>query len=145
MKINEVSVKLVREKSFYDQEKNDSPDKVVKPVAEKFCDMDCEHLLILNFDTAMHFINYSIASKGAIDKSVVCPRELIKTAILSNAQNVILVHNHPSGDPSPSATDVEVTCQMKEAFNFFGIKLTDHIIVTPQGLSYSMKEKGIIS
>ena len=66
---------------------------------------------------------------GTIDACLVTGRELFKSAILSNAASVILVHNHPSGDPSPSEADLDFTQRIKDAGELIGIPLLDHIII----------------
>lgn len=81
-------------------------------------------------------------SVGSLNQSIVHPRELFKTALLSSAAAIILVHNHPSGDPTPSREDIDITRRMKEAGEILGVKLLDHIIV---GSSYlSFVERGLL-
>lgn len=81
-------------------------------------------------------------SVGSLNQSIVHPRELFKTALLSSAAAIILVHNHPSGDPTPSREDIEITRRMKEAGEILGIKLLDHIVI---GSSYlSFVERGLL-
>lgn len=81
-------------------------------------------------------------SVGSLNQSIVHPRELFKTALLSSAAAIILVHNHPSGDPTPSREDIEITRRMKEAGEILGVKLLDHIII---GSSYlSFVERGLL-
>lgn len=142
--IERVSVKLVREESFYEGPEAHNAEEVVKLIAGKYCDMDREHMLILNFDCSMHLINYSVISIGTIDGTMCIPTDALKCAILSNAKDVILVHNHPSGNVHPSPTDIEMTARMKKAFDIFGIRIRDHIITNPTGMFYSMQEKGLI-
>ena len=81
-------------------------------------------------------------SVGSLNQSIVQMRELFKTACLSSAAAILVVHNHPSGDPSPSSEDLSITRRIKEAGDLLGIKLLDHIII---GESYiSFVERGLI-
>lgn len=83
-----------------------------------------------------------VVSVGSLNQSIVHPREVFKTALLSSAAAVLLVHNHPTGDPTPSTEDIEVTRRIKEAGDMIGIKVLDHIII---GDSYfSFVERGLL-
>ena len=80
--------------------------------------------------------------KGTLNSSIVHPREVFKPAILSNAASIILAHNHPSGDTTPSKEDISITRRIKDGGDLLGIKLLDHLII---GDDYtSLKEKGIV-
>ena len=68
-------------------------------------------------------------SKGSLHSAIVHPREVFKTAIKRSAASIILVHNHPSGDPNPSTEDIEITRRLMEAGNLIGIEVLDHIII----------------
>lgn len=81
-------------------------------------------------------------SVGSMNQSIVHPRELFKTALLSSAAAVILVHNHPTGDPTPSREDIEITRRLKEAGEILGVKLLDHIIIGSSYLSFT--ERGLL-
>jgi len=81
-------------------------------------------------------------SVGSLNQSIVHPRELFKTALLSSAAAIILIHNHPSGDPDPSREDIEITRRIKDAGEILGVKILDHIII---GSSYlSFVERGLL-
>lgn len=80
---------------------------------------------------------------GTVNSSLIHPREVFKTSILSNASSVIIFHNHPSGDPTPSNEDKNITRRLKEAGQILGIDVLDHIIVADDKFC-SLKEKGII-
>ena len=82
-------------------------------------------------------------SKGSLTSSILHPREVLKAAILSNAASIVLVHNHPSGDPEPSNDDIEITGRIKKACDIFGISLLDHIIIGKNNY-YSFKNKGVL-
>ena len=81
-------------------------------------------------------------SVGSLNQSIVHPRELFKTALLSSAAAIILVHNHPTGDTTPSREDIEITRRLKEAGEILGVKLLDHIIIGDSYLSFV--ERGLL-
>lgn len=82
-------------------------------------------------------------SHGNVNSSVVGVREMYQKALLANAVNIIVMHNHPSGDPSPSREDVEVTKRMVEAGKIIGIDILDHLIIGDKSYT-SLKEKGYL-
>ena len=90
---------------------------------------DREHLLALTLDTKNRLIGINTVSVGTLTSSLAHPREVFKAAILQNAAAVVLAHNHPSGDPTPSQEDRMLTNRIKQAAEFLGIRLLDHIIV----------------
>ena len=102
-----------------------------------------EHFLVLYLDNHQRYITHKILFIGTIDKSLVNPREVIKEAILINATRLIIMHNHPSGITTPSASDDETTKQIAESANLFNIKLLDHIIVGNDNYYSYMEEKRI--
>ncbi|GFO56718.1 DNA repair protein RadC [Geomonas sp. Red276] len=101
-----------------------------------------EYFIALHLDGKNRILAVDICSVGSLNQSIVHPREVFKTALLSSAAAVILMHNHPTGDPTPSTEDLEVTRRLREAGDLLGIKVLDHIIV---GSSYySFVERGVI-
>jgi DNA repair protein RadC len=103
---------------------------------------DREHLIVLMLDVKHQFIGIHTASIGDLCSAIANPREIFKAAILSNAHSIILAHNHPSGDPTPSPEDVEVTKKIAKAGAVLRIPLRDHIIVGSEGRYTSLKESG---
>ena len=99
--------------------------------------------MILCFDTRNNLINDDV-SVGTLNASLVHPREVFKKAILNNSSHVIVAHNHPSGDPTPSDDDIATTKRLIEAGKILGISVVDHIIVT-QNNFVSLRNKGIIN
>src|SRR5713226_1755715 len=87
-------------------------------------------------------IGYHHVSRGSLNESLIHPREVFKAAVLANAAGVVLVHNHPSGNPKPSSADLEITARVKAAGEVIGIELLDHIIIGHHGLYVSLKEQG---
>lgn len=99
------------------------------------------HLMMLNTKNAL--IRDSLIFRGTVNMSVASPRELFIEALRCQAVSVVLVHNHPSGDPSPSSEDRKLTARVKEAGTLLGIRLLDHIIIGDQSY-FSFKERGIL-
>ncbi len=103
---------------------------------------DKEHFMVLHLDSKNMIIKDEIVSTGILNASMVHPREVFKSAIKESANAIILVHNHPSGDPTPSEDDRKITKILCDAGKLLDIKLLDHVIIgdTP----YSFKESGEI-
>jgi DNA repair protein RadC len=78
-------------------------------------------------------------SVGSLNQSIVHPREVFKTALLSSAAAIILLHNHPTGDPTPSSEDIEITRRLREAGELIGVKVLDHIIIGDSYFSFVSK------
>jgi DNA repair protein RadC len=120
-----------------------SPDDVAAimyPVVELLAE-EHSYALLLNIKNRVNAIHeVSIGSLGA---AIIHPREVFRAAILSNAASIILVHNHPSGDPTPSPEDVDLTKRLVEAGSLIDIPILDHIIVCP-GRYASLKERGVL-
>lgn len=102
-----------------------------------------EHFRVLYLDKRNHLIADEEAGVGTVDHVPVYPREVMKRALELNACAMILVHNHPSGDPTPSRGDIEMTKQIIEAAKIFGITIHDHIIIGRDGHT-SFKTEGLI-
>jgi len=120
-----------------------SPATVFEYLREKIGRENKEHFIILCLDTRNNLIAADV-SVGILNASLVHPREVFSQAILNNSSHVIVAHNHPSGDPTPSAEDVITTRRLVEAGKILGITVADHMIVTKDRY-FSLKEKGIIS
>jgi len=143
-RINVVSIKMVRESSIlYDIRRIEAPKDAVE-LGKKFLEeSDREQLLVCCLDAKNQPTAINVVSVGNLNTSLVHPREVFKPAILSNSASIILFHNHPSGDPTPSKEDTNITERIKECGTILGIKLIDHIIIGDNSY-YSLKEKGII-
>ncbi len=102
-----------------------------------------EHFVTLHLDGKNRVVCMDLVSIGSLNQSIVHPREVMKTACLSNAASLILIHQHPSGDPAPSREDLEITRRLKEAGDIMGIKVLDHIIVG-DGEYTSFVERGLM-
>lgn len=90
---------------------------------------DVENLIVVNLSARLWPIGFEIISNGTLDTILCHPREVFKSAIVSNAHSIILAHNHPSGDPTPSEADIKVTRDMYRAGQLMRIELRDHIIL----------------
>ena len=104
---------------------------------------DREVFVAVLMDTRNQVLGINTVSIGSLSTSIVHPREVFKAAILMGAANIILAHNHPSGDPSPSKEDIEITRRLAKAGEILGIQVLDHLILTPSG-HISFKEKGLL-
>ena len=105
---------------------------------------DREIFVVLHLDVRNRIVAHEITSIGSQTASLVHPREVFKSAILKGACSIILAHNHPSGDPSPSKDDVDLTNRLVEAGRLIGIDVLDHIIIAPPCRYLSMKESGMV-
>jgi DNA repair protein RadC len=120
----------------------DSPTNVFDFLREKIGKEKKEHFAVLCFDTRNNLIVNDV-SIGTLNASLVHPREVFNQAILNNAAHVIVAHNHPSGDPSPSKEDIITTKRLVDAGNILGISLVDHLIVSKTSF-YSFKKMGAL-
>ncbi len=100
---------------------------------------DKEHFMIVLLDTKNRIIKTETVTIGILDSSIIHPREVFKSAIKSSAASVILVHNHPSGDPAPSRDDTSATIKLREAGELVGISVLDHVIIGEKSY-YSFKD-----
>jgi len=140
---NKVKLLMVREDTIEYSEPIRSPDVVVEIARDLNMDkFPEEHMYLLCLDTKMYITAISQISHGVISSCLLSVREVFKYAFNSNACNIILVHNHPSGDPTPSNEDIEVTKRIKEAGELLNIPLMDHIIIGKRAVS--LKEDGYI-
>ena len=135
-KLNLVSVRLVKDAPIMSAKPILNPIDAVELVGKEMCELDREVCVVINLKASGVPINCHIASMGAVDTALCHPREILKTAILSNAVKVVLVHNHPSGHLQPSNTDVMITDRLARACEEMGIPLVDHIIVGGNNTDY---------
>ena len=104
---------------------------------------DREHFACLYLNARNQMVHQEIISIGSLSASIVHPREVFSVAIEKRAANIILGHNHPSGNPEPSKEDIELTKRLKKAGEILGIEIIDHIVVSQTDFT-SVKEKGLI-
>lgn len=120
-----------------------SPEDAIKAAKSQLKGKKKEHFMVLCLDTRNHLINAQKISIGSLDCSIVHPREVFKEAISSCAASVIFMHNHPSGDPTPSEDDIKITKRLVEAGEIIGIDVLDHIIICDKD-HLSMKAKNLL-
>ena len=158
-RINIVSIKMVKESSFlYQTRQILSPSDAYEMIKEQLEGLDREQFIIACLNTKNEPTNITVVSVGTLNKAIVHPREVFKTAILSNAASIMAFHNHPSGETTPSQQDIQLTNRLYEAGELLGIKLLDHLIIgdgfpalrskypplVGYGTFTSLKEKGYL-
>ena len=145
MTINIYKIKMVKEDTVEYSNTIKSPDDVAKLAHDvlEMHEMAEENFIILCLNTKNKIAGVHTVSIGSLSSSIVHPREVFKAAILNNAASIILMHNHPSGDPEPSREDIEITHRLVNAGNILGINVLDHIIIG-DGRYISLKEQGAI-
>jgi DNA repair protein RadC len=130
------------------KQKIDSPELVNELVGPEMRRLRKESLRVILLDTRYHLIRVEEVSIGSVNESIAHPRDIFRPALVSSAYAVIVVHNHPSGDASPSQTDHSLTRRLAEAAELLQIKLLDHIIIgAPAEGSpgyFSFKEAGVL-
>ena len=107
---------------------------------DKLKDEKQEYFYVLMLNTQHNIIKEQLISKGVLDASIIHPREIFKPAIKNSSSKIIIVHNHPSGNPNPSEEDLDITNKLVEAGNQLDIKVLDHVIVAKDGY-WSWQEK----
>jgi DNA repair protein RadC len=118
-----------------------SPRESAELLMRVLADQPTEVFAMLCLSTKHRIIAYHEVSRGTLDSTLVHPREVFKAALLANAAAIVLSHNHPSGDPSPTSDDLEVTRRLVAAGEILGILVLDHIVVG-DGCYFSFKEAG---
>jgi DNA repair protein RadC len=138
------SVTLVRESSLAAPSREVASPAAAAELLQSFIgDADREQFVVVLLDTRHRAIGINLVSVGHLNASVVHPREVFKPAILANAAVIVLGHNHPSGDPDPSAEDLALTARLKQAGELMGIAVLDHVVLG-HGRYRSLREAGLI-
>lgn len=106
-------------------------------------DRDKEHFFAFHLDTRNKLKVFEVVSIGTVNASIVHPREVFTRAVALRTTQVIIAHNHPSGNPEPSEADIQITKRLRDAGDLLGIQLVDHLIYTSHGY-YSFKESNAI-
>ena len=141
-----INIQMIKErKLLYNGNRLTMPEQA----AEAFCtlvgDPDREYFVALLLDGKNRITGLHLVSQGSLNQSIVHPRETFKSAILANAAAIILAHNHPTGDLTPSQEDIASTRRLKEAGDLLGIKILDHVIIdTDTGSNKSFVEMGLL-
>lgn len=103
--------------------------EVYRSFSGRFARSDREEFLLVPLDGKNRALGFHVVSVGTLTASLVHPREVFKIVLLANAAAIILVHNHPSGDPTPSAEDIAITKRLQEAGDLLGIRILDHVVI----------------
>ena len=138
-------VTLVREGSVSNSNNHiRTPQDVMDVLSTEYDNAVVKMAQMLALDTKNKIIGIFTISTGSLNASIIHPRDIFQRAILSNAASVILAHNHPSGDPTPSSEDTELTKKLVDAGKILDIPILDHVVIG-DGKFVSLKERGIIS
>jgi DNA repair protein RadC len=140
-------VSLVRERSLTQLERPQIRDAsgAAATLAAYLAEEDREHFVVLLLNSKNRLIGINTVSIGSLTSSLAHPREVFKPAILANAAAIIVAHNHPSGEPTPSQDDVEITKRLHAAAELLGIRLLDHIVLGDNGRWYSFQDDGLLT
>lgn len=139
--LNELSKRLYYKDFTKNQYKITKPEDVSDLIMYEMKYLKQEVIKVLYLNTKNIVISIQDLFKGSLTSSVVHPREVFKEAVKLSAASLIICHNHPSGDPTPSKDDINTTKRLKECSKFIGIEVLDHIIIG-NGTYISLKEKG---
>ena len=146
-RIKEVRVRLAEGSHLYSDRQMDTPDAAVEVMKKELSQYDREVLVVVNLNSHLNPINFNIVSVGDLTSTIASIPNLLVSGILSNSSSFLVLHNHPSGDLTPSAEDIAMTRRVVEAGNLIGIPCVDHIIVAGgnSGRILSMRESGTIN
>ncbi len=139
--IAEISKRMWRRETINKRNMFSSPANCASYYMQELRNLEQEELRVVFLDTKMRMLSDAMITKGSIDSSILSIRDIMIEAIKRKAVNIILVHNHPSGVPSPSKEDIEATRRVKEACSLIGLGFGDHIIIGDNQY-YSFKEWG---
>ena len=119
-----------------------TPEDVVELCASRFRGLDREHFWCLSLNTKNRLLKMTEVSVGSLNASIVHPRELFKDAVKASAASVVVVHTHPSGAPTPSGADIQLTRRLVKAGDVLGIELLDHVVIGDGGEFASLRDMG---
>ncbi len=145
IKIDIVKVQMIKDGTIeYGKKAIGNPQDLAELGLKFMKNADREIFLLVCLNTRNYINCIHVVSIGTLNASLVSPREVLKTAILSNASEIAILHNHPSGDVDPSEDDLKITTRLVECGKLFDIKLLDHVIISDDGQYQSFMEKGLI-
>lgn len=121
-----------------------TPEDVIELCASQFRGLDREHFWALALNTKNQLLKMVEVSVGSLNASIVHPRELFKDAVKVSAASIVVVHNHPSGDPTPSGADIQLTRRLVKAGDVLGIELLDHVVIGDGGEHASLRDLGLM-
>lgn len=129
MGIDVMGIRLVKEREIHYDEPITNPEQALNAIIQEMQDLDREMLMTLNLNHKNKVINAHVVSVGGLDRSFVDPKSVFKAALLSNASKILMFHNHPSGDCTPSVDDYNITEKIKNGCLYFNMELVDHIVI----------------
>ncbi len=139
----EIARRILSQQKYLSDKKITSPQDIAEELIPVLRDENKEQFIVICLSKSNKIIRKEIISVGSLDSSVVHPREIFKVAVENNAASIILIHNHPSGNPQPSNEDISITKKLVEAGKMMDIPVFDHIIIA--GNTYtSFVEKRLI-
>ncbi|KKQ24538.1 MAG: hypothetical protein US40_C0003G0080 [Candidatus Roizmanbacteria bacterium GW2011_GWC2_37_13] len=121
--------------------KNISPENIYQQIRSKIVNYNKEHLLVTSLDNRNKIIGIDTVSVGTLNSNLIHPRETFEAAIKRHAAQIIICHNHPSGELTPSEDDLKITKDLVAAGNILGIKVIDHLIITKDSFYSLAKDK----
>lgn len=121
-----------------------TPEDVVALCGPQLRGLDREHFWTLALNTKKRLLRVIEVSVGSLNASIVHPRELFKDAVRVSAASVVIVHNHPSGDPTPSGADIQLTRRIVKAGDVLGIEVLDHVVIGDDGDHASLRDLGMM-
>ena len=144
----EIARRVIHEETTKEHTRNTSksiirPEHIGRAIRPLIRNWQKEHFFVISFDTRNRILATDLIGVGTLNANLVHPREIFEIAIQKHAACIAVSHNHPSGDPTPSETDIAVTNQIKEAGKLMGITLLDHVIISKTHL-YSFQENGVL-
>ncbi|MEM9398868.1 MAG: DNA repair protein RadC [Verrucomicrobiota bacterium] len=126
----------------------ETPEAVMQYLGAEMLALDYESLRVIAMNTRLHFLGMEELSRGTVNETIAHPRDALRVALNYKAYGLLLVHNHPSGDPSPSSTDLSFTNRMRDACQLMQVEFIDHVILGRATLNhkgyYSFKEAGYL-
>lgn len=140
------AIKLIQSKLKTPGKALTSPNLVREYLILHLAQFEEEHFSLVLLDNKHRVLGFENIFRGTVDAAAVYPREVVKTVLAHNAAAVILAHNHPSGNPEPSTSDIQLTRQLKKSLALIDVRVLDHIIVggCSQTLTVSLAERGLL-
>jgi len=121
-----------------------TPEDVVELCGPQLRGLDREHFWALALNTKNRLLKMVEVSVGSLNASIVHPRELFKDAVKVSAASIVVVHNHPSGDPTPSGADIQLTRRLVKSGDVLGIEVLDHVVIGDGGEHASLRDLGLM-
>lgn len=121
----------------------ENPEMIARYYMERLRHEDREKVVVLSLNNKLKLINEATLSMGTVNSAIISPRDIFIQALKSGASSIVMLHNHPSGDPAPSRADISITNKIRESGIMLDINLKDHIIIGDQSY-FSFLEKGLL-